>query len=67
MNASPDGDMVFIQGLFGLAIIAFIALIIIEKKRPYRQFTQTIYKESFVTNTTAFLVNNLILSVLRAS
>lgn len=67
MNTNSDGDMLFIQGLFGLAILAFIALIIIEKRSPYRQFPQKVYKESFFTNTTAFLVNNLILSVIRAS
>ncbi len=67
MNDNNDGDMLFIQGLFGLAILAFIALIVIEKRHPYRQFPQKIYKESFFTNTTAFLVNNLILSAIRAS
>jgi len=66
-NASGDGGMYFNEALFGLAILAFILLLVIEKNNPYRQFPQKIYKESFVTNTTAFLVNNLILTVLRAS
>ena len=55
MNANTDGDMFFIQGLFGLAILAFIALIVIEKRHPYRHFPQKIYKESFVTNTHGIL------------
>ncbi len=67
MNPTNDSGMFFIQALFALAIFAFIFLIIIEKRNPYRQFPQKIYKESFVTNTTAFLVNNLLLSALRAS
>jgi sterol desaturase/sphingolipid hydroxylase (fatty acid hydroxylase superfamily) len=66
-NASGDAGMYFNEALFGLAILAFILLLVIEKNNPYRQFPQKIYKESFVTNTTAFLVNNLILTVLRAS
>ena len=66
-NASPDGGMFFNEALFGLAIVAFILLIIIEKRHPFREFSQKTFKESFVTNTTAFLVNNVILTVLRAS
>lgn len=66
-NANNEGGLFFNEVLFGLAILAFIALIVIEKRHPYRQFPQKIYKESFITNTTAFLVNNLILTVLRAS
>jgi sterol desaturase/sphingolipid hydroxylase (fatty acid hydroxylase superfamily) len=40
---------------------------VIEKIKPYREFAAKVYKESIVTNTTAFLVNNVILTVLRAS
>lgn len=70
MNALETGDnsgLIFNQGLFGLAILAFIGLLVIEKKKPYRIFSQKVYKESIVTNTTAFLVNNIILTILRAS
>jgi Sterol desaturase len=42
-------------------------LLVIEKVKPYRSFSPKVYKESIVTNTTAFLINNLILTVLRAS
>jgi len=66
-NVNNGGGLFFNEALFGLAILAFIFLIIIEKRHPYRQFPQKIFKESFVTNTTAFVVNNLILTVLRAS
>jgi sterol desaturase/sphingolipid hydroxylase (fatty acid hydroxylase superfamily) len=55
------------QILFGLAILAFIALVVVEKLKPYRRFTDKINKESFVTNTTTFLFNNIILTVLRAT
>lgn len=61
------GGLFFNEALFGFAILAFILLLVIEKRHPYRHFAQKIFKESFVTNTTAFLVNNLILAVLRAS
>lgn len=62
-----SGGAVFTQILFGLAILAFFFLLAVEKKKPYRQFSPQVYKESFVTNTTAFLINNVILSLLRAS
>jgi len=39
----------------------------LEKRKPYLHFADTINKQSYVTNTTAFLVNNLILTLLKAS
>ena len=65
-NINNNG-LLFNGELFGLAILAFILLLIIERIKPYRNFPHKINKESFVTNMTAFLVNNLILTVLRAS
>lgn len=55
------------QILFGVALLAFIALVVLEKQKPYRHFTDKVHKESFLTNTTAFLFNNVILTVLRAT
>lgn len=55
------------QILFGLAIFAFIVLLVMEKLKPYRRFTEKIHKDSIVTNTTTFLFNNLILTALRAT
>ncbi len=55
------------QILFGVAIAAFIVLVVMEKLKPYRRFTNKIDKESFITNTTTFLFNNVILTVLRAT
>ncbi|MGZ4954507.1 MAG: sterol desaturase family protein [Methylobacter sp.] len=66
-NAHSSDGLLFNEELFGLAILAFILLLIFEKVKPYRNFSNKVNKESFVTNTTAFLVNNLILTVLRAS
>lgn len=59
--------MAFTQTLFALAMLAFVLLLVIEKFKPYRQFSQKTYKESIVTNTTAFLINNVILTIIRAS
>lgn len=52
---------------FVMALIALFCLIAAEKIRPYRKYTATIAKESVFTNTTAFLFNNVILTLLRAS
>jgi sterol desaturase/sphingolipid hydroxylase (fatty acid hydroxylase superfamily) len=60
-------NMLPIQVLFGLSILAFIALVVVEKLKPYRHFTDKIDKASFVTNTTTFLFNNVILTILRAT
>ncbi|MEQ1635742.1 MAG: sterol desaturase family protein [Methylococcales bacterium] len=62
-----DASMQFNEIFFGLAILAFVVLLILEKKRPYRYFTNSVGKASFVTNTTAFIFNNILLTVLRAS
>jgi len=70
MNAidnTNNAGLLFNEVLFGLAMLAFILLLVLEKAKPYRQFPNKINKESFVTNTEAFLVNNLILTVLKAS
>lgn len=64
---NDTANMLPSQILFGLAILAFIALVVVEKLKPYRRFTDKIDKESFVTNTTTFLFNNIILAVLRAT
>ncbi len=66
-NTGNSGDLLFNGVLFALAMLAFLLLLVMEKVKPYRDFPNKINKESFVTNTTAFLVNNLILTVLRAS
>ena len=62
-----SSEILFNERLFGLAIVAFFVLLVIEKIKPYRSFPLKIYKESIVTNTSAFLLNNLILTTLRAS
>jgi sterol desaturase/sphingolipid hydroxylase (fatty acid hydroxylase superfamily) len=67
VESTLNSDMAFNEMLFGLAILAFALLLVIEKIKPYREFAAKVYKESIVTNTTAFLVNNVILTVLRAS
>lgn len=70
MNAvenTTNADMAFNEVLFGLAVLAFVLLLVIEKFKPHLDFGRKVYKESIVTNTTAFLVNNVILTILRAS
>ncbi|MGZ8135878.1 MAG: sterol desaturase family protein [Methylococcaceae bacterium] len=62
-----DTSMLFNEVLFGIAIVAFLVLVVMEKMQPYRRFNKKIAKESFVTNTTAFFFNNVILTLLRAS
>jgi sterol desaturase/sphingolipid hydroxylase (fatty acid hydroxylase superfamily) len=55
------------QTLFALAFVAFIALVVLEKLRPYRRFANKVGKDSFMTNTYAFVFNNIILTALRAT
>ena len=71
MNDNPaalsENTLLSNEVLFALAMVAFIVLLINEKKRPYIKFPVKVFKESLVTNITAFLVNNLVLTTLRAS
>lgn len=64
---STEGDMGFNEIILIFAIIAFVALLVMEGLKPYRRFDQKVIKSSVVTNTTAFLFNNVILTALRAS
>lgn len=66
-SQAESGDLAFNELFFGIAILAFVALVIMEKKRPYRHFSLQAGKQSFFTNTTAFIFNNVILTILRAS
>jgi len=61
-TVTNDNGLIFNQALFALAMVAFVLLLIIEKLKPYRHFSHKVYRESFVTNTTAFLINNFILN-----
>jgi sterol desaturase/sphingolipid hydroxylase (fatty acid hydroxylase superfamily) len=53
--------------LFGVAGALFAALLVVEKKFPYMKIPKEELKKSFATNTGAFLVNNLIMSVFSIS
>lgn len=53
--------------LFGMAVLLFAALLVVEKKYPYMQVSKEELKKSFATNTGAFLVNNMIMSVFSIS
>jgi hypothetical protein len=53
--------------LFGGAVILFAILLVVEKYFPYMEAPKEELKKSFNTNTGAFLVNNIIMSVLSIS
>lgn len=50
-----------------LAIVAFGLLLIMEAVKPYQAVNKRIKQASVVTNSTAFIFNNIILTALRAS
>lgn len=53
--------------LFILVLTAFVLLLALEILRPYRNYGAKVAHDSFVTNTTAFLFNNILMSLLSAS
>lgn len=62
-----DQSLNFSEVFLLLALLAFVTLLIMEGIKPYRRFGHDVVKQSVVTNTSAFLFNNLILTALRAS
>ncbi|MCX7900022.1 MAG: sterol desaturase family protein [Methylocystis sp.] len=59
----PPVENLLLLGAFSL----FILLLIGEKLYPYRKFAGAGLKASFSTNTSAFLINNVIMNVLSVS
>jgi sterol desaturase/sphingolipid hydroxylase (fatty acid hydroxylase superfamily) len=53
--------------LLATAFGLFAALLLIEKRRPYKKFASSGLKQSFSTNTSAFLFNNVTMNVLSVS
>lgn len=56
------------EGVLFIAVVCvFVTLVVLEKLWPYMSFARGGLKASFSTNTAAFVVNNLMLSVLSVS
>ena len=55
------------NGFIVLAFMALFGLMYAEKKNPYRQFDKATARESILTNLSAFLFNNVALTLLRAT
>ena len=53
--------------LFAAVFPTFFLLLVVEKCRPYKQITLSGLKQSFSTNTSAFVINNIIMNLLSVS
>jgi len=62
-----EQDLSLNEIFLSLALVAFVLLIFMEGLKPYQRFDRKVAKNSVLTNTTAFLFNNIILTTLRAS
>jgi sterol desaturase/sphingolipid hydroxylase (fatty acid hydroxylase superfamily) len=62
--SSPSGIENY---LFGGVLLLFVALLLVEKFFPYIKTSSSKLKQSFSTNTSAFLINNVIMSALSLS
>ena len=62
-----EQDLPLNEIFLSFALAAFVLLLVMEGLKPYRRFDRKVAKNSVVTNTTAFLFNNVILTTLRAS
>ena len=63
MRACPNIENCLFIGV----LILFIALLIVEKRRPFAKTPSSRLRESFSTNTSAFFFNNVIMSLLSVS
>jgi sterol desaturase/sphingolipid hydroxylase (fatty acid hydroxylase superfamily) len=53
--------------LFTIVLAVFALLLVIEKWRPYKKLASASLKQSFSTNTSAFIFNNIIMNILSVS
>ncbi len=67
LSQNNHNEMLLNELLLLVALFAFFILIILEVIKPYRRIHKTVKKRSMLTNTTAFVFNNVILTILRAS
>jgi sterol desaturase/sphingolipid hydroxylase (fatty acid hydroxylase superfamily) len=63
MSAQP----VVVNFLLPAVFCLFAALLVIEKRRPYHRFSGRGLKASFSTNASAFLINNVLMSLFSVS
>ncbi len=66
LETSQDGALLN-EFFLILALIAFGLLLIMEAIKPYQSIDKRVKRDSVVTNSTAFIFNNVILTALRAS
>ncbi|MDT8406322.1 MAG: sterol desaturase family protein [Methylococcales bacterium] len=67
VTEAADAVTTFNEVFLTLAIVAFMGLLVFELVKPYERFERRHMKNSIMTNTSAFLFNNVIMTVLRAS
>ena len=60
-------DQSLANTLFGAVILLFGLLLLMEVRRPYSKVAAKVLKQSHATNTSAFLFNNVIMSILSVS
>lgn len=63
MTALPPVENLLLLAVF----CTFSALLVLEKKRPYMKLTRERLKHSFSTNTSAFLINNVLMNLFSVS
>jgi sterol desaturase/sphingolipid hydroxylase (fatty acid hydroxylase superfamily) len=67
-SRSPMSLPAGIENYLFLAVLALFALLLVlEKFRPYAKFANAGLKQSFSTNTSAFIFNNIIMNLLSVS
>jgi sterol desaturase/sphingolipid hydroxylase (fatty acid hydroxylase superfamily) len=63
MRAFPNIENCLFIGV----LLLFIALLVVEKRRPFAKTPNSRLRESFSTNTSAFLLNNVVMGLLSVS
>lgn len=63
MSGNPNIEGVLLASAAG----AFPLLLVMEKLRPYKKFPSSVLKQSFSTNASAFIANNVLMNMLSVS